>query len=37
MAFRVEPATERDLPLILKLIKDLAEYVTFLIIEARKR
>jgi len=24
--FRIEPATERDLPLILKLIKDLAEY-----------
>jgi GNAT superfamily N-acetyltransferase len=26
MAFRIEPATERDLPLILKLIQDLAEY-----------
>jgi GNAT superfamily N-acetyltransferase len=26
MEFRIEPATERDLPLILKLIKDLAEY-----------
>jgi GNAT superfamily N-acetyltransferase len=26
MAFRIEPATERDLPLILKFIKDLAEY-----------
>jgi GNAT superfamily N-acetyltransferase len=26
MAFRIEPATERDVPLILKLIKDLAEY-----------
>jgi len=25
-AFRIEPATERDLPLILKLIKDLADY-----------
>jgi GNAT superfamily N-acetyltransferase len=24
--FRIEPASERDLPLILKLIKDLAEY-----------
>jgi len=26
MEFRIIPATERDLPLILKLIKDLAEY-----------
>lgn len=26
MEFRIEPASERDLPLILKLIKDLAEY-----------
>ena len=26
MEFRIESATERDLPLILKLIKDLAEY-----------
>src|SRR5437660_1406885 len=26
MEFRIEPATEGDLPLILKLIKDLAEY-----------
>ena len=26
MEFRIAPATERDLPLILKLIKDLAEY-----------
>ena len=26
MEFRIVPATERDLPLILKLIKDLAEY-----------
>ena len=26
MEFRIEPATERDVPLILKLIKDLAEY-----------
>jgi GNAT superfamily N-acetyltransferase len=26
MEFRIEPASERDLPLVLKLIKDLAEY-----------
>jgi GNAT superfamily N-acetyltransferase len=26
MAFRIEPATERDLPLILQFIKELAEY-----------
>jgi GNAT superfamily N-acetyltransferase len=26
VTFRIEPATERDVPLILKLIKDLAEY-----------
>jgi len=26
MEFRIEAATERDLPLILKLVKDLAEY-----------
>jgi GNAT superfamily N-acetyltransferase len=26
MAFRIEPATERDVPLLLQLIKDLAEY-----------
>jgi GNAT superfamily N-acetyltransferase len=26
MTFRIEPATERDVPLILKLIKGLAEY-----------
>ena len=26
MEFRIEPATERDLPLILKFIKELAEY-----------
>ena len=26
MTFRIEPATERDLPLILRLIKSLAEY-----------
>jgi GNAT superfamily N-acetyltransferase len=26
MEFRIEPASQRDLPLILKLIKDLAEY-----------
>jgi GNAT superfamily N-acetyltransferase len=28
MEFRIEPATERELPLILKLITDLAEYET---------
>jgi GNAT superfamily N-acetyltransferase len=26
MTFRIEPATERDVPIVLRLIKDLAEY-----------